>query len=321
MDMYALTADTATRLGQLLDAGGTRGRPATANGWGTAAIVRCGAADPALPGKHLGELLWDGGGGWQAAASGVVRLADLDGLALTPGAVYLAVGGGLAGDTPVFRTTQRPAAGCGPPKIFRAQVGTSVTTAVVSGTTVVTAVTAKYRDVTVGADGCISLGSPYCLAADASCSPSESLAYWCIGGVCHAVYDDITPAGGTGPHATLAACSADCPQPPGGAMASGCCVGQTLPATLKLTLSGGNGTVNLVWNGTAWISASVTLPCGVTVIFLFGTGCTLTWSTDGGETFAGTPGGTPTCGPPFSWSVTNIALGGGCGTLTGTLAP
>lgn len=107
---------------------------------------------------------------------------------------------------------------------------------------------------------------------------------------------------------------------PGGTMLSGCCVGQALAATLNLTLSGGNGTVALTWNGTEWLSAETALPCGLSVIFRFTTACELTWSTDGGESFGGTPGGSKTCGPPFSWSMTGIALGGGCGTLTGTLA-
>lgn len=178
----------------------------------------------------------------------------------------------------------------------------------------------RYRVVSVDANGCETVSGPYCADGE-TCSEDEDLVYYCIDGVCWAVYDGVVPPTyDAGPFASPELCSAGCPPEPGGTMVGGCCVGDVLNATLHLALSGGNGTVNLVWNSTVWVSASTVLPCGVTVIFQFTTSCTLTWSTDGGETFVGSPAGVKDCGPPFSWAVTGIALGGGCGTLTGTLS-
>jgi hypothetical protein len=98
------------------------------------------------------------------------------------------------------------------------------------------------------------------------------------------------------------------------------CCGRALPTTLTLTLSGGQGTVTLTWDGTRWTN-TVTLPCGSTVIFRYDTNCGLTWSTDGGENFNGNPlNGTVNCGPPFTHTGISIGLGAPCGTLTGTVS-
>lgn len=122
---------------------------------------------------------------------------------------------------------------------------------------------------------------------------------------------DSSGSGGTSPPPP--------PPPSGGTGGTATCCGRALSADLYLTLSGGNGTVTLSWNGTLW-EWSGTLPCGDSVILRYDTGCLLTWSTDGGENFNGTPQGDVDCGPPLRHTSLTIGLGGSCGTLTGDLS-
>ena len=148
----------------------------------------------------------------------------------------------------------------------------ATTTATVSGTVVVTGVTLtnRYRDVTISRTGCTTLGTPYCEVSSGACSASETVAYWCSGGVCYTVYPGGTPpAGAVGPHATKTACEASpCTSPPTVATVSTSC--GTVSKFLKVTYS--TGEVFLIENGgSQWsgqtgasfscAGASLTLTC------------------------------------------------------------
>ncbi len=130
----------------------------------------------------------------------------------------------------------------------------------------------------------------------------------------------------SGPYTTYAEAEASCdadsggPGEPGGGTAS--CCSRALNSYLYLPLSGGNGTLTLVWDGsTYWQTENdEALPCGKTVGVRFNTTCGIDVRVDGGSW---TPGSVDLlsldCGPPFSVDV-SLTIGGGCGTLTGTLA-
>ena len=122
---------------------------------------------------------------------------------------------------------------------------------------------------------------------------------------------DSSGSGGTSPPPP--------PPPSGGTGGEASCCGRKLSADLYLTLSGGNGTVTLSWTGTYW-QWSGTLPCGNAVIIRYDTGCALTYSEDGGETFNGIPTGTVSCGPPFTHTGLSLGLSAPCGSLTGDLS-
>lgn len=177
----------------------------------------------------------------------------------------------------------------------------------------------RYRVRSVDANGCETLGPPVC-ETGATCSETEDMEYWCIGGVCWTVYDGLTPADAdAGPFATPELCAAGCPVAPGGTIT--CCDPDLeLAATLYLPLSGGNGTLSLVWDGsTYWQSAAVVLPCGETVEVRFGEGCVIDSRTNGGAWTPGTVDLFSLVCAPFSLGV-SLTIGGGCGTLTGTLS-
>lgn len=225
---------------------------------------------------------------------------------------------------------ERPGAGeaCGNlPLTFRVQIGTSVTRATVSGTSVVTGVTQRFRDITITADGCFELGEPYCEAATTDAcvvgedpGPPASPSWYCVEGACSEYFDGIIPPTyDAGPFASKSLCVAGCPAEGG---TPSCCPGAEY-ATLFATLSGGLGTKALNWTGTAWESAPFALPCagdGVMIVLRFSTACELTWSNDGGETFTGiTPAGSTACGPPLSSTGWGFAPGGSCGTITVTV--
>ena len=93
-----------------------------------------------------------------------------------------------------------------------------------------------------------------------------------------------------------------------------------LAATIYLPLSGGNGTLTLVWDGsTYWQSAAVVLPCGETVEVRFGEGCVIEFRVNAGVWTPGTVDLFSLVCAPFSLGV-SLTIGGGCGTLTGTLS-
>lgn len=219
-----------------------------------------------------------------------------------------------------FTFTAPPGSGCGLPFVFKIQVGTSVAK---SGGNV-TDVYARYRTVTVDENGCVSISAPTCeTAATAACSTSENTNYYCIDGVCWKYYDGIVPGSyDAGPFSTPELCDAGCPFPPAGEGEPSCCTGQSF-ATLTATLSGGEGSKTLTWNGTSWQSAPFTLTCVAgSFILNFSQSCELTWSNDGGETFTGIiPAGSTSCGPPLSSTGWGFAPGGTCGTLTVSVAP
>jgi hypothetical protein len=182
----------------------------------------------------------------------------------------------------------------GYPLSVKVQVGAGVatTTAVVSGTTVVTGVTLTnhFRNLSWDADGCLLVGDEYCEAGTA-CVAGPDVAYWCIDGTCWTVYGGITPSSGTGPYATPELCAAACvdawycdggtcvlvaagDSPPGGstgpytseALCDAACNGvdtecceENIPATVFLALSVG-GTVDLDYDGSTYWRNAVAHP-------------------------------------------------------------
>lgn len=63
-----------------------------------------------------------------------------------------------------------------------------------------------------------------------------------------------------------------------------CCPGVLIPDVLYASLSGGNGTITLTWNGTHWYGCGVLL-CGKTLCLRFSTSCGLEWTCNGGNTW------------------------------------
>lgn len=156
-----------------------------------------------------------------------------------------------------FTFTAPAGSGCGLPFAFKVQVGTSVTRATVSGTSVVTGVIQRFRDITISEDGCWELGEPYCVTAtDDTCVDGEipdSPQWWCLDGTCVEAYDGLEPAGSTGPYATKTACVTACatysPEP--------CGTGYRLsPGGANFTRTGENtwtnGTLTMTRSGTDW---------------------------------------------------------------------
>jgi hypothetical protein len=233
-------------------------------------------------------------------------------------------------------------AGCDYPMLFRIQVGTGKTTAVVSGTSVMTDVVPHFRDVSIDAAGCVSLGDVYCGTAE-TCTSGANLKYWCRSGVCWRVYDGVTPPDGTGPFDTAEECAAACvdawyctedfecvlvaagDDPPAGAsgphategdcaaaceaVGTGCCEGVGVPETLFISLSGGNGSVTMTYAAGFWTGSKALAGCTVSFRISEAGGCAgIEYSRDGSTWVAasclnGESGCTVTC-DPFSVSGT-----------------
>lgn len=164
-------------------------------------------------------------------------------------------------------------------------------------------------------------------AAEAACGGS----WWCDGEECVFVHtDDDPPEGATGPYDTAEECDGECPVVPGEGGVATCC-GRALAGELFLTLSGGNGTVNMVWDGTYW-SGSRTFG-GCTVDFRYSTDCVLQYRCNPAGSWATATcvptdpeAGCVACGPPFvgaNYAITPSSLAGcGCavGAITGSLS-
>lgn len=250
----------------------------------------------------------------------IVSARDVGGLPADPTGVVLC--GIVVGAHPtteasiVLHSFRPPANGSSPcnnlPLTFREYLGTSYTTAVVSGTTVlVPPLVQRFRNVTITADGCFELGEPYCVAATtAPCVEGEipgSPQWWCVDGACMEVYDGITPTGTavSGPFATKTACVGGCPPPPPppGTIDTTCCPSDLLPETLNITFAGsfaGMGTVALVYGAgaipTAW-TGSVS-GCGGTVTFELSCPGGTSWTLNFYGAVAGLWGGSTTsCNP------------------------
>lgn len=188
----------------------------------------------------------------------------------------------------------------GYPVIWPVQVGIAQTTAVVSGTTVVTGVQAIMQNAYIDVDGCWTWGPEYC-ADPRVCTPGENYEFWCIEGVCTKVYGGYVPPSGTGPYATAELCAAGCVDawycdatyactfvaagdtPPVGYVGGpytteaeclavcvspgeGCCPGVGVPDTTYIAFAVG-GTATLVYNlGTGYWEGSHSIG-GCTVYF------------------------------------------------------
>lgn len=220
------------------------------------------------------------------------------------------------------------------------------------------------RIVTIDADGCVSTGDVVC-ENGSTCTTGEKLKYWCIAGTCWKVYDGITPTSGTGPYDTPEECATACvdawycteeyecvlvaagDSPPAGYVsgphaaeedcaaacslipASGCCPDPGLPTTWTQTLSGGNGSVTMTYDGSTYWTGSKALG-GCTVEWRFNKStCAMEYRKAGGTWLpaaCGAAEGAPciACGPPVSavssWTYSASALGVPCsfGTITGT---
>jgi hypothetical protein len=114
----------------------------------------------------------------------------------------------------------------------------------------------------------------------------------------------------------VAACDADSggPGEPGGGTAS--CCSRQLNTRLIASLSGGNGSMTLTWDGTYW-SGQKTLSCGETLYLRYSTTCVVTFSCNGTNYQPATvPPGSVSCGPPFvdsqTWTCNMDDAGAGC---------
>ena len=120
--------------------------------------------------------------------------------------------------------------------------------------------------------------------------------------------------------------------------ACGCCAAQggnafccsrTLNDPLYASLSGGEGSMTMPWNGSNYWQGSKALTCGETLHLRYsGATCLLEYSCNGSAWITAGRDGTPlVCGPPFSdgiWScnMDNTMVGcvaGSCGTITATI--
>lgn len=137
----------------------------------------------------------------------------------------------------------------------------------------------------------------------------------------------------SGPYPTyaeaLAACDSDSggPGEPAGGTAS--CCSRALNSVLTATLSGGNGSTTLTWDGSTYWSGSKTLTCGMTTSFRFSTSCGLEFNCGGASWVPASAAiGSPACGPPFVSLVYTVSLPdipsgcttGGCTTFTVTVS-
>lgn len=139
-----------------------------------------------------------------------------------------------------------PGANCGDPWIIPILIDSSITktTAVVSGTTVVTDIvqTNRYRNLRKDSAGCITLddaytGYPYCNSGPPCSSGPETVQYWCSDRTCYTVYGGLTIPGMLGPYATILECAAACAGSGGGGTVVTPC--GTISRNLKVTYSTG----------------------------------------------------------------------------------
>ena len=129
----------------------------------------------------------------------------------------------------------------------------------------------------------------------------------------------------SGPHATEAACLAAC----SGAGAGGAlsCCSREGNATMTATLSGGEGTMTLTWDGSSYWQGSKALTCGETLHLRYSTACQLAYSCNGSSYQAASGGSAPVCGPPLSHGVFTCdmnnglvgCVAGSCGSITVTV--
>jgi hypothetical protein len=217
--------------------------------------------------------------------------------------------------------------GCGLPFVFKVQVGTTVAKSAGH----VIDVYARYRTVTVDANGCVSISAPTCeTAATESCSTVEDTNYYCISGVCWKYYDGIVPGSyDAGPFSTPELCDADCPFPPAGEGVLDCCPTES-HGTLTATISGGHGTMTLTWDGSQYWQGSKALSCGEMLHFRYDKDCGAPDYSCDGSTWLPCPAsiGTPTCTPfadprTFDTDMNDVNAGcaaGSCGALSVTVA-
>lgn len=141
-----------------------------------------------------------------------------------------------------------------------------------------------------------------------------------------------TPSGAlSGPYPTQAVARANCPYspppppppPPGGTLS--CCSPEDY-YTLRATLDGGHGTMDLTWDGSTYWQGSKALGCGETLHLRYNTGCLIEYSCNGTNWLSVTPLPSITC-TPFTDATTYACdmnaggagcAGGSCGTVNVT---
>ena len=189
-------------------------------------------------------------------------------------------------------------------------------------------------------DKCAS--NTFVLRVSCSCCPADGFtgSGWycvaanpdtCAGGpkVC-VDYTQTVPCSGVvticgGPYASQAACLSGCAGVSSGGTVS--CCGRPLAATLYASLSGGEGTLTMTWDGTQWAGSKV-LTCGETLHLRYSTACQLAYSCNGSSYQAASGGSAPVCGPPFSHGVFTCdmdnglvgCVAGSCGSISVTVS-